>query len=60
LISDPLLIWNYGVAGVLSTLGAIGFWWMFHGLDKEEDSLNNLQRSEFGTKGRVVPTKGDE
>ena len=42
LSADPLLVWNYGVVGVLSFLGGCGFWFMYRGLDKEEDALNML------------------
>jgi len=43
LSADPLLVWNYGVMGVLSFVGGCIFWLQYRGLDKEEDSLNQLQ-----------------
>jgi POT family proton-dependent oligopeptide transporter len=42
LSADPLLIWNYGVMGVLSFVGGILFLIQFRGLDLEEDELNML------------------
>lgn len=37
LAQDPLLVWNYGVAGVLSFVGGIIFWIMYIPLDRAED-----------------------
>lgn len=54
LSGDPLLIWNYGVMGVLSAAGGALFMWQFWGLDKEEDRLNMLPE------GRVVVSKDVE
>ncbi|OCK74758.1 oligopeptide transporter [Lepidopterella palustris CBS 459.81] len=42
LSEDPLLVWNYGVVAVLAFGGGVGFWWVFRGLDGEEDALNGL------------------
>lgn len=42
LSTDPLLVWNYGLMGVLSFVGGCLFWLQFRGLDKEEDALNML------------------
>lgn len=43
LSEDPLLVWNYGVIGVLAFLAGCGFWIQFRDLDKQEDELNDLQ-----------------
>ncbi|KAH8649673.1 Ptr2 peptide transporter [Tricladium varicosporioides] len=40
--ADPLLVWNYGAMGVIAGIGGVGFWFMFRGLDQEEDHLNML------------------
>jgi proton-dependent oligopeptide transporter, POT family len=50
LSADPLLVWNYGVVGVLSFIGGIGFWFQYRGLDKREDQLNMLPTGHIGTK----------
>lgn len=55
LSADPLLVWNYGVMGVLSTIGGILFWIQFRGLDAEEDALNMLPVGHVS-----VPEKYDE
>ncbi|KAJ7235495.1 POT family-domain-containing protein [Mycena rebaudengoi] len=49
LSTDPLLVWNYGSMGVLSFIAAVFFWFLFRGLDKEEDTLNELQEGHVGT-----------
>ena len=43
LSADPLLVWNYGVMGVLAAIGGTIFWFQYRDLDKEEDELNQLQ-----------------
>jgi POT family proton-dependent oligopeptide transporter len=43
LSADPLLVWNYGVMGVLAFIGGSIFWIQYRSLDKQEDSLNQLQ-----------------
>lgn len=50
LSADPLLVWNYGVVGVLSFIGGTGFWLQYRGLDKQEDQLNMLPTGHLGTK----------
>ena len=50
LSADPLLVWNYGVVGVLSFIGGTGFWLQYRGLDKREDQLNMLPTGHLGTK----------
>lgn len=47
LAEDPLLVWNYTLAGILAFLGGIGFWATNYKLDREEDHLNDLADSEF-------------
>lgn len=47
LSADPLLIWNYAVVAILAFVGAIGFYWSFKDLDRQEDALNNLQKSSY-------------
>ena len=47
LSSDPLLVWNYAIAGILSLVGGICFWLQYRGLDKEEDHLNMLKTGKF-------------
>ncbi|BGP13328.1 hypothetical protein JCM10213_001485 [Rhodosporidiobolus nylandii] len=42
LSTDPLLVWNYGVMGVLSFIGGCAFFLNFRHLDREEDELNNI------------------
>ncbi|KAI0785087.1 PTR2-domain-containing protein [Abortiporus biennis] len=47
LSSDPLLVWNYGVMGVLAFVSGIIFWFQYRHLDQEEDVLNNLADGEY-------------
>jgi len=47
LSADPLLVWNYGVVGVLSFIGGTCFWLQYRSLDKEEDYLNMLDTGKF-------------
>lgn len=49
LANDPLLVWNYGVAAVLSFLGGVGFWFTYRKLDRDEDRLNTLPTGHLGT-----------
>ena len=42
LSADPLLVWNYGVMGVLAFVVGWIFWWSTMDLDAQEDELNNL------------------
>jgi len=49
LSGDPLLVWNYGVFAVLSFAAGVCFFFNFRGLDREEDSLNNLPTGHMGT-----------
>lgn len=42
LSADPLLVWNYGVMGVLALVAGIVLWFATRDLDRQEDILNNL------------------
>lgn len=42
LSADPLLVWNYGVMGVLAFIGGICFWFQYRTLDRDDDRLNML------------------
>lgn len=53
LSADPLLVWNYGVMGVLSAIGGVCFWFMYRQLDKDEDRLNQLPTGHLGTVNEV-------
>ena len=44
---DPLLVWNYGVMGVLAAISGVIFWFQFKHLDNQEDELNNLNEGNF-------------
>ncbi|KAF9448066.1 hypothetical protein P691DRAFT_670187, partial [Macrolepiota fuliginosa MF-IS2] len=55
LSADPLLVWNYGVMGVLAFITGILVWLTVYRLDADEDRLNNL------TEGHMVnPTQRSE
>jgi len=54
LAGDPLLVWNYGVAAVLSGVGGVLFWLQFRGLDKQEDALNMLATGHVGTQSQAI------
>ncbi|KAG5637406.1 hypothetical protein H0H81_004664 [Sphagnurus paluster] len=47
LSADPLLVWNYGVMGVLAGITGVVFWFTIRRLDSEEDKLNNLVAGRF-------------
>lgn len=53
LSSDPLLVWNYGVMGVLAIVAGIFFWITVRKLDKEEDKLNNLSGGHLGEEAKA-------
>jgi len=48
LSADPLLVWNYGVMGVLALVAGVIFWWSVSDLDAREDELNNLSAGHVG------------
>ncbi|KAJ7027312.1 oligopeptide transporter, partial [Mycena alexandri] len=50
LSADPLLVWNYGVMGVLAAVTAISVWFSVRGLDAREDELNNLAEGHVEAK----------
>jgi proton-dependent oligopeptide transporter, POT family len=45
--ADPLLTWNYGSMAVLAFVAGCIFWIQFRGLDKEEDTLNELPEGKL-------------
>ncbi|KAL0567160.1 hypothetical protein V5O48_014835 [Marasmius crinis-equi] len=47
LVEDPLLIWNYTVAGILAALAGTGFWISVRKLDAQEDELNALATGQM-------------
>ncbi|KAI0070740.1 PTR2-domain-containing protein [Panus rudis PR-1116 ss-1] len=47
LSSDPLLVWNYGVMGVLAGVAGIIFWFQYRHLDEMEDELNNMDDGHY-------------
>ncbi|KXN81957.1 putative peptide transporter ptr2 [Leucoagaricus sp. SymC.cos] len=49
LSTDPLLVWNYGVMGVLAGIAGIFFWLSTRKLDRNEDKLNNLREGHLET-----------
>ena len=53
LAQDPLLVWNYGVAGVMSFVGGVVFYIMYIPLDRAEDKLNNLPTGHLGTQAEA-------
>ena len=42
LSEDPLLVWNYGVMGVLAFVAGCLFWLQYRHLDAQEEELNHL------------------
>lgn len=47
LSADPLLVWNYGVVGVIAAVTGVLFWFTFRDLDAQEDELNQLARGQL-------------
>lgn len=47
LASDPYLVWLYMTIALITALGAVGFWFNFAKLDREEEALNALPDSVF-------------
>jgi len=43
--TDPLLVWNYSVFAILSSIAGVIFWIAFRKLDKEENRLNDMRRN---------------
>ena len=56
LAGDPNWVWNYGSVAIIAAAGGVGFWLCFKDLDKEEDKLNSLKKSEY--KGSQQPNAG--
>ena len=49
--SCRLLVWNYGVMGVLAFIGGILFWATFYKLDRQEEALNNIETGHYNQHG---------
>ncbi|KZV72659.1 PTR2-domain-containing protein [Peniophora sp. CONT] len=47
LSTDPLLVWNYGVMGVLAFVGGVLFWATFYKLDSQEEELNAIEVGHY-------------
>jgi len=47
LSADPLLVWNYGVMGVLAGVSGIIFWFQYRHLDSQEDELNAIGEGQY-------------
>lgn len=47
LAADPLLVWNYAVAGILAFVGGTLFWLQYRDLDNEDDHLNMLPEGQL-------------
>lgn len=54
LSADPLLVWNYGVMGVLAFIGGVCFWFQYRTLDHEEDHLNMLPTGHLNAHNKDV------
>ncbi|KAI0789000.1 PTR2-domain-containing protein [Irpex lacteus] len=50
LVSDPLLVWNYGVVAVLSGVSGTIFWFQFRHLDAQDEELNEIAEGHFEEK----------
>ncbi|KAL7284165.1 hypothetical protein ACG7TL_001447 [Trametes sanguinea] len=50
LSSDPLLVWNYGVMGVLAFIAGVIFWFQYRELDRQEDELNAIGEGHLDEK----------
>lgn len=59
LSEDPLLVWNYTAVAIIAFLGGIGFWFCFRHLDKEEDKLNMLKKTQFVGNNQPTATAQD-
>jgi POT family proton-dependent oligopeptide transporter len=49
LSTNPLLVWNYGGAAIISFVGGCLFWLQNRKLDRHEDVLNMLPTGHVGT-----------
>lgn len=50
LSADPLLVWNYGVMGVLAAVSGVIFWFQYRHLDQQEDELNAIAEGHYEEK----------
>ncbi len=48
LATDPLLVWNYAIMGVIAAVAGWAFWRVHGHLDEEEDRLNLLPAGHVG------------
>ncbi|KAG8985355.1 hypothetical protein FRB94_010955 [Tulasnella sp. JGI-2019a] len=42
LAADPLLVWNYASAAIISGVAGIAFWFCFRDLDAQQDEMNEI------------------
>ncbi|KAJ7582545.1 POT family-domain-containing protein [Mycena floridula] len=54
LSADPLLVWNYGVMGVLAAVTGVILWFSVRSLDAQEDKLNNIGEGRIEAKDEEV------
>ena len=47
LVTDPLLVWNYGSMSVLALIAGVLFWFTFQELDAREDELNQIPEGGY-------------
>jgi POT family proton-dependent oligopeptide transporter len=45
LCKNPLFIWVFVIVCVIASLTAITFWFMFRGYNKEDDHMNDLDKT---------------
>lgn len=50
---DPHLVWNYGSVAIIAFVTGIAFWFVYSGLDKQEDQLNLLPTGQVGTQAQA-------
>ncbi|EPE02851.1 pot family protein [Ophiostoma piceae UAMH 11346] len=55
LAADPYLVWNYSIVAGLAFVAGIVFWFVFRGLDHNEDEMNLLP---IGTTSKATPDAG--
>ena len=46
LSADPLLVWNYASAAIISGVAGIVFWICFRGLDAQQDELMEIGKGK--------------
>jgi POT family proton-dependent oligopeptide transporter len=45
---DPRLVWNYGAVAIIAFVTGVVFWFVYRGLDKQEEQLNLLPTGHVG------------